>query len=212
MTGTVIVVVAGIDWNEAVAILTGSLAAATFSLAWTTRRMARSTAEDVAAQNRPILVPGPAGEALNLEWTIGRLTIAIKNAGRGVALDVQATAETAAEEHITPSVWDKASIAPGDLATCWFPLELRDDGGTVTLRYRDIAGRQHISVITIDFHINLEKGEVVPRFFDTIVDPKTPGEQVIDNPDPGDHPASHAVVTEWVHGKLYERKRRSLLD
>jgi hypothetical protein len=74
----------GFGWEALVAIGTMLLAGATFVLAWSTRRMAKATAQDVSAQWRPAIAPGEDVEVA-YEEERQQLSVTIRNVGRGAA-------------------------------------------------------------------------------------------------------------------------------
>jgi hypothetical protein len=81
-------------WEGLVALFTLLLAVGTFSLAWVTRTLARTTAREVQSQTRPILVPvkgsfgvGDTGPEPPFPFEIN---MHVRNIGAGPALAVRA--------------------------------------------------------------------------------------------------------------------------
>jgi hypothetical protein len=96
-------------WDALVAIGTLGLAAATITLALKTAALAGATATDVAAQDRPVLV---LALRTDLEYKVDAFEAEIVNAGKGVGLDIQASAISAGQT-TAADTWNKAALAPG---------------------------------------------------------------------------------------------------
>jgi hypothetical protein len=141
-----------LGWDALVAIGTLSLAAGTYWLARTTKKVASADVANLRAQWRPMLVPtgDPIFEA-NREtgqWTGG---IPIRNSGRGPALYVRATLEP---PNYSPDPWSLGAISPGETRILQFSLPSRNLNYQLLLDYRDLAGRLYSSAIVIDFPSN----------------------------------------------------------
>jgi hypothetical protein len=152
-------------WDSLVAIGTFTLAFATGFLAWKTKSLADQTAQEVASQTRPVLVPAqwewadtgftpaPVSEShrdmpLVFNTESGNLNVRIRNAGGGPALDVQARLEP---WDITPQPWHKAAFSPDAIERLRFTGVSAPEGTmTLSLRYRDLAERMFESRIVIE--------------------------------------------------------------
>jgi hypothetical protein len=154
-----------------VAIGTIGLAAVTFGLALTTRRLAKATADEVRAQWRPVLVPGTNGtpftplatRPLVYDRANRWLYVSVRNAGRGPALHVRVLLTP---ENQSPDHWSLGSISPGDEVQLRFSAMHRFDvGKQLLLDYRDLGGRAYSSVLVLD--APSEQHE--PRYYDVRV-------------------------------------------
>lgn len=197
-------------WDTMIAIGTFCLAIATVALAWKTAKLARASAEDVAAQDRPVLVPAPeAGSAPNPDYTADSLSVEIVNAGRGAALDVHALVMSK-DVSTAASPWNKAAIPAGERTKLSFQgVEMISHSVTVHLQYRDIADKVHTSDIIMDREQDERSNELHLRFADTVVDAGGPDVQLPASAEA--HPASRAVATEWIRRRWLRYKRRWLL-
>ncbi|MGW2987123.1 hypothetical protein [Streptomyces goshikiensis] len=120
------------------------LAGFTRSLASRTKSLAEETAADQRAQWRPVLLPGPEGTISNR-----KLSVEVRNAGRGPALFVRAQLE--GEVVLTsPLDWGGGALAPSDIQQLIFE-DVRDHSVPVQLLldYRDLAGRSYATSITL---------------------------------------------------------------
>jgi hypothetical protein len=161
-------------WDALVAFGTLALAAVTFFLAWSTRRLAVETATEVQAQWRPILVPVEGSIEMFerdlseqelqiadkvLSQRIGdrevdtreairrRVEMTIRNIGRGPALDIMVS-------HLWegPRPWTASSTNAGVIPADgeWI---LKQDGfqdersRDLRLQYRDLSGRRYMTEI-----------------------------------------------------------------
>jgi hypothetical protein len=151
-------VIAGFEWgwNTFVAIGTIALALGTFVLALSTRAAARASAEDVRAQWRPVLVPGPHA---NVEFDEDSMVMVIRNVGRGAAYYVDAA--LGVDGMYTPA--DPSSLARGQvqsLAVLATAAELRlyfalpdfelPSEGEILIDYADLNGRPYSTRIQLD--------------------------------------------------------------
>lgn len=155
-----------LGWEALVAIGTLLLSIATGYLAWKTRALARETALEVAAQNRPVLVPGNTvdGTPQPLLFSAGaqQLEVDIRNAGRGPALDIDAVMEPA---NLRPQTWHKAALSPNSHARLNFAgVTVPEYAMTLALQYRDLANQRFESRIMIE-RVASPRGDVY-RFAD----------------------------------------------
>lgn len=104
-------------WEALVAIGTLSLAAATLLLAWLTRSVARASSADIAAQWRPLVVPGRNTEKFVYDAHVRKLAVPIRNDGRGPALFVRVLLDP---ENISPDNWSLGSLGASDEVTLTF--------------------------------------------------------------------------------------------
>lgn len=151
----IIVHVGGWDWgwDSLVAIGTLTLAFATGYLALKTKLLADQTADEVASQTRPVLVPAQRADGPRVPLIFNtrnlELEVQIRNSGRGPALDVQATLDG-----LAPQTWHKAAISPNTSERLTFEsvplLQEGEAAKTLSLQYRDLAGREFESRILID--------------------------------------------------------------
>jgi hypothetical protein len=82
-----------LGWDSLVAIGTLVLALVTAWLAWSTRKLARETADDVSSQLRPVLIDSAEGVLVvgyPQDSDQGAFTLAVKNVGPGPALNARA--------------------------------------------------------------------------------------------------------------------------
>jgi hypothetical protein len=139
------------NWDSLVAIGTLALALVTGFLAWKTKGLADQTAEEVASEARPVLVPGKRGEGSPLLVNLQDrgLRLWIHNAGRGPALDVQALLQPGNRE---PTIWNKAAVSPDVSEVLQFTDVPFAHGVRMTVRltYRDLAERTFESLITLE--------------------------------------------------------------
>jgi len=162
-------------WDFFVALGTLGLAWFTARLAARTRDLAQETAADQRAQWRPVLLPIAAtpsqyygarpddpGIFYNLQEK--SLHVRIRNNGRGPALYVRAHLERAGEEGaLSPRNWSRGTLAPGEAVELTFEHASFAQRAQLLLDYRDLAGRPHASVCTI------ERGTFDPRVYDVLV-------------------------------------------
>jgi hypothetical protein len=157
------VVIASFLWEGLVALGTLVLAAFTGWLAWVTRRLARTTALEVQAQWRPIIVPakpivdlvGPdETRALNYE-----LTVRLKNIGAGPALAVRVDRFESGDTYVEGAKFPRiVVVAPQEEVDATIKYALygktsadyaQATGGygpvglptQITVKYEDMAGR-----------------------------------------------------------------------
>jgi hypothetical protein len=141
-----------------VAIGTLLLAAATFVLAWHTRRLAQSSAADLQAQWRPIILPyssRPQGgqDVFEHDEIDGTMKILTRNAGRGPAryLRTEIDPEIGASAMQGPI----AALGVGDEQILRFSGVTKDDLrekplAQLLIDYGDLAGRTYSTSITLD--------------------------------------------------------------
>jgi hypothetical protein len=142
-------------WEALVAIGTLSLAVFTGYLGWKTRTLAKSTADEVAAQARPLLVPGRLGPQylagaegpLYVDTEKQWLVITIRNDGAGPAFFVRAELDPGGD---APEHWDAGSIGPAAEAALIFPHATSVAHQQLLLDYQDLAGRQFSSAIVLE--------------------------------------------------------------
>jgi hypothetical protein len=136
-------------WEGLVAVGTVVLAAATAYLAWSTRQVAKGTQADVQAQWRPVLLPSPDPPGLRsffYERDTGRVTVKIRNAGRGPALFVRTRLDPGG---FSPDNWSLGALAPGDDVKLTFTVPNLAPGGQLLVDYRDLSERTYSTVIVI---------------------------------------------------------------
>jgi hypothetical protein len=140
-------------WDALVAIGTLALGGATFWLGWYTRKLARTSAADLQAQWRPIILPVPVGEPTareNVEYdeVEGVLRVQVQNAGRGPALFLQAVVDPRGDPDERGPV---AALAAGDGRLFMFKsVKNERQQAQILLDYRDLTGRPYSTSITID--------------------------------------------------------------
>lgn len=120
----------------------------TFALAAATGWLAKKTADEIASQTRPVLVPAHGAESLTSEYLAKLLRVQIRNSGRGPALDVQATLNPG---RLAPQPWHNASISPDACESLFFDgVSAPQATLTLVLRYRDLADQAWESSIEIE--------------------------------------------------------------
>ena len=87
---------AGFDWTELAALAAIALAIVTGWLAFSTRKLARSSTADQRAQWRPILTVDPEGH-VDYDDATGELSFELRNVGRGPAFAVRADLRSGTE-------------------------------------------------------------------------------------------------------------------
>jgi hypothetical protein len=148
-------------WEALVAIGTIGLATVTGYLAWTTRGLARETAAEVAAQSRPVLIPG---ERLNYRLTSGVIEVPVRNVGGGPALFVRTEMDPGGG---TADVWNLGAMAPGDEQILRFTTYDFEPHKQVLIDYRDMSGRQFSSAIVLErLNDGRQGGANSYRFYD----------------------------------------------
>jgi hypothetical protein len=143
-------------WDALVAIGTLALAVATVLLAWSTRRMAKATAQDVAAQWRPALTPGHDVEVRHDERTKHAMAT-LRNVGAGAAyyldigLDLGGTIIPAAP-------WEPDGAQPSNFAVLpagesidlhFMGVDERPEKCELIADYEDVAGASYSTRIAI---------------------------------------------------------------
>jgi hypothetical protein len=140
-------------WEALVALGTLVLGGATFWLGWHTRKLARTSAADLQAQWRPVILPNPASESSareNVEYDEreGILRVPVQNAGRGPALFLRAVVDPRGDPDERGPV---AALAAGDGRLLIFGrVKNERQQAQVLLDYRDLTGRPYSTSITID--------------------------------------------------------------
>jgi len=161
-----------LGWEFVLALVTLLLAAITGWLAWTTRRLARATAEEVQGQTRPVVVPtgdpiqvGPEqpdpdqegkppypgpGAVQGERRGSFNVTVPMRNIGVGPALNLEGSVvrEMYGTNRIT-------ALPPGESADVGINISMFNEGAhpfmsrinTLLVTYADLAGRQ----FTTDF-------------------------------------------------------------
>lgn len=195
-------------WNALVALGTIFLAVVTLGVVVYAARQVKATGRDIAAQDRPVLVPS---ESPSLTYDSARLQPAIRNAGKGVALDVQALLEWRTYSRAAET-WNKAALSPGASAILTFEVPMLEaDFLILRLQYRDIANSVHTSDIVIDRNGSGDSGGL--RYADTIIDTSRPVPALSGRGIGADETgASEALVTEWIKSKVRKRRRHWVLD
>lgn len=203
-------------WDALVAIGTLGLAASTIVLALKTAALAGATATDVAAQDRPVLVPALQSD---VAYDVDRFDAVIVNAGKGVALDIQASVSSAGQT-TAADTWNKAALAPGADVKLHFAgvFFIRADPVVLHLQYRDIADNAHTSEIVVDFYKDPRTGNGHRRYADTLIDEIRQTSRLQRSPDvtsfsrqTEDHPAARPLVTDYVRNWRSERGHRWVL-
>lgn len=166
-----------LGWDSLVAVSTLVLAGFTWRLAARTRQLAEEAAADERAQWRPVILPcidlpisrglpttalsmamagirGGMGGGAGIHYAKelgGFLGVACRNAGRGPAVHVRAQLEvTGAPDRISPTYVSLSAVAPGDETHLYFELAELGPPMQLIFDYRDLGGRRHATVITID--------------------------------------------------------------
>jgi hypothetical protein len=156
-------------WESLVAIGTLSLAAVTGYLSWKTRTLAQATTNEVAAQSRPLLVPGRRGPApstfpdqpIHYDIDEGQFVITIRNDGSGPAFFVRAEMDPGGD---TAGLWNLGSLGPGAEASLNFSANDFPPHKQVLLDYRDFAGRPFSSALVLQRIGSEQEGNY--RFYD----------------------------------------------
>jgi hypothetical protein len=129
----------------------------TAALAWSTRRLAGETGEDIRAAWRPLLIPsiGPTITVFNGE-PLGDVTLQLDNAGRGPALNVVGTCRSSTSVEIKFVGSNATPVAPPMSTDMIFRNVLVvDTSGSetsyclyeFTVSYSDLAGRSYATKI-----------------------------------------------------------------
>jgi hypothetical protein len=137
-------------WDALVAIGTLCLAGVTLWLVITTRRLARSTSDEVRAQWRPAILPGRQGAdpAIDFNEAEHRLRVRVRNAGSGPALYIRTHLEPGST---SPDHWSLAALGPDDEVVLTFTgVYQNPTPAQLLFDYRDLGGRQYSSELVID--------------------------------------------------------------
>jgi hypothetical protein len=149
-------------WEALVAVGTIGLAFFTAWLAWTTRKLARTTGEDVRAGSRPVVIDVAGGyptartpEGANF----GEVRLLVRNGGRGPALNVYAYAlvRTTNEDHRSDTIMVGSLAVDGEAEVVLPEVQTRDCSGSmesflalrVVLTYTDLAGSPFFTAIRL---------------------------------------------------------------
>jgi hypothetical protein len=149
-------------WDALVAVGTLGLAAGTFLLAWTSRALAKRSAEDVRSQWRPALVPSekaePSFKASELSEEQSILTVEVRNVGQGAAYTIDAGLDLG-ESVVPASQWTPARSGAENLAILpigeslnlqFTHLEKMPGSCKVIIDYRDLNDRPYTTLIALD--------------------------------------------------------------
>ncbi len=136
-------------WESLVAIGTLLLATATVVLAQVTRRVATATKDEVASQSRPVLLPcRMTQETQGIRVTDEEIALRIRNGGKGPAFEIHCLL---GPDELIPDDWSHGILEQGREARLRFShngLDAREEY-KLRLRYRDLAGRDYSSLISI---------------------------------------------------------------
>jgi hypothetical protein len=149
-------------WEALVALGTLGLALFTAYLAWTTRRLARTTGEDVRAGSRPVVID-VAGDHPTTRTSVGanfgELRVRVRNGGRGPALNIYAYAlvRTTNEDHRSDTIMVGSLAVDGEAEVVLPEVQTRDCSGSmesflalrVALTYTDLAGSPFFTAIRL---------------------------------------------------------------
>jgi hypothetical protein len=140
----------GAMWDPLIAIGTIALSMATFWLARRTSNLAGTSAADLQAQWRPIVVPSfhpVLGDPADYNSSDGTLGVRIRNGGRGPALYLRTELDPIGP---TARQGPLASLAVGDEQVLRFEGVKPDSHAQLLLDYRDLAGRAYSTSITLE--------------------------------------------------------------
>lgn len=139
-----------LGWAFILALVTLLLALFTGWLAWTTRRLARATAEEVQGQTRPVVVPAENNVDVSEEqtgWANARghidVSVRLRNIGAGPALNFELSAGAGSYGGAI------AALEPGKEEIGVVHIPVYDEGAhpfvsrtsRITVLYHDLAGR-----------------------------------------------------------------------
>jgi hypothetical protein len=144
-------------WSALVAIGTLGLACVTAWLAWSTRSLARETAEDVRGANRPVVIDTEGVMAYKQDDS-GYVVcfLSLQNAGPGAAINLVVDARVDGKELLN---WlggaRVATLAPGAVTRPAVPVLMlshtdrpASQACEVTCRYEDLAGACYRTILT----------------------------------------------------------------
>lgn len=137
-------------WEALVAIGTLLLATATVVLALVTRRVATATKDEVASQSRPVLLPCEIDllDAQGIRVTDEEIVLRIRNGGKGPAFEIHCLL---GPDELIPDDWSHGILEQDREAGLRFAhdgLNAREEY-ELLMRYRDLAGRDYSSLISI---------------------------------------------------------------
>jgi hypothetical protein len=151
------------------------VAVGTLVLALATWRLARQTAKGLELQNRPALIPIIEARDAGFDAELARLTLRIRNAGNGPALNIEACL---LPWNSAPNPWDSGAIAPISDGRLIFDhvsrpgpwpsgtTDLPKNTMRVELRYFDVTGVPYTTHVDIERSIAMEReiryGEPIP--------------------------------------------------
>jgi hypothetical protein len=151
-----------LGWEALVAVGTIGLALFTAWLAWTTRKLARTTGEDVRAGSRPVVidVAGGSPTARTAEGAnFGEVRLVVRNGGRGPALNIYAYAlvRTTNEDHRSDTIMVGSLAVDGEAEVVLPEVQTRDCSGSmesflalrVVLTYSDLASSPFFTAIRL---------------------------------------------------------------
>jgi hypothetical protein len=160
-------------WNSLVAIGTLSLAAFTVWLAWSTRRLAIETADEIAADFRPVLIDA-AGESITVDYPQratgpGGVELAVRNVGPGPAMNatVQFVIRSGKNDWTSPA-FDVGTIAPDERAPhllAGVPIVHGDVmvNAELVWRYEDLAQKKLRTEFSYELDTRSEGASVFPH-------------------------------------------------
>jgi hypothetical protein len=146
-------------WDAILAIVTGALALATIVVAFVTRGVANATADEVRAQNQPVLMPfsHEPGEPIN--FSNDGISLEVKNGGKGPAFGVVARLLPIS---LAPEEWSKGIMPQGAIEKLNFLFDKPDqeERYELLLDYSDLAERPHSTRLVIKRVARRENAEV----------------------------------------------------
>jgi hypothetical protein len=139
-----------LGWEFVLALVTLLLATFTGWLAWTTRRLARATADEVQGQTRPVLVPARrAVDVAQTEQFPGgeyfKVTIRVRNIGAGPALNATITAGS--------DSWGAGPVALAPGAEDDVEVSVRVNEGETAHRFTERTSRIRIEYYDLAGHV-----------------------------------------------------------
>ena len=138
-------------WDSLVAIGTLALALFTVWLAWSTRRLAKQTSDEVAADFRPVLIDAQQGTVQidypQVAGQEGTTRVAVQNVGPGPAMNTKARLRLKFSDKEWSSEIDLGTIAPGQPAAAGVvsvPVIVdRPITAELECEYEDLAEKTH---------------------------------------------------------------------
>jgi hypothetical protein len=135
-------------WDAILAIVTGVLALATIVVAFVTRGVASATADEVRAQNQPVLMPFAHESDEPINFSNDGIAIDVKNGGKGPAFEVTARLLPVS---LAPEEWSKGIMPQGAIERLSFLLDEpeQEERYELLLDYSDLAERPHSTRLVI---------------------------------------------------------------